>query len=125
MDQNPQFEMLGDIAVFRPRETVTLERAVELVNSAIASARTQRIRRLLVVTTGLEGFDPPGIGMRHFMARQWATTAGGAVRIAVVARPEMLDPHKFGVTVAANFGTRADVFVSESEALAWLDNTES
>ena len=78
----------------------------------------------MVVTTGLEGFDPPGISMRHFQGHQWATTAGGIVRVAFVAKPEMVDPQKFGVTVATNFGADADVFTCKAEALAWLNHTD-
>jgi preprotein translocase subunit YajC len=38
----------------------------------------------------------------------------------MVARAEMIDPKKFGVTVAANSGLVGDVFESEEKALAWL-----
>ena len=51
--------------------------------------------------------------------REWARAAGGAVRLAMVARPEMIDPQKFGVTVAANIGLNADVSTSDEEALHW------
>jgi hypothetical protein len=37
-----------------------------------------------------------------------------------VARLEMIDPRKFGVAVAATAGLKADVFVTEEEAVAWL-----
>jgi hypothetical protein len=46
--------------------------------------------------------------------------AAGAVRIAVVAKPEMIDPHMFGITVANNRGLISDAFTSEADALAWL-----
>jgi uncharacterized protein (DUF2384 family) len=32
----------------------------------------------------------------------------------------MIDPEKFGVTVAFNLGFASDVFTSEEEALTWL-----
>lgn len=78
------------------------------------------MRNLLVVTSDLTGFEPPSIFDRYDFVRKWARVAGGAVRVAMVARPEMIDPRKFGVTVAANHGLIADVFESEDEALAWL-----
>jgi hypothetical protein len=40
----------------------------------------------------------------------------------MVARPEMIDPEKFGVTVGRNNGLVCDVFPSEPEAEAWLRN---
>lgn len=56
-----------------------------------------------------------------FLARDWATAAGGAVSSAVVAHPEMIGPHKIGVIVAKNFGASTDVFTSQADALAWLE----
>jgi hypothetical protein len=38
----------------------------------------------------------------------------------MITREEMVDPEKFGITAASDAGLRADVFTSESEALAWL-----
>ena len=38
----------------------------------------------------------------------------------MVARAEMIDPQKFGVTVAENLGLITDVFTLQAEALAWL-----
>jgi len=37
-----------------------------------------------------------------------------------VARPELIDPEKFGRTVAANIGFATEVFTTEQEALLWL-----
>jgi hypothetical protein len=45
---------------------------------------------------------------------------GRMLRLAVVARPEMIDPHQFGVTVAANRGLVSNIFTAEAEAIAWL-----
>jgi hypothetical protein len=42
------------------------------------------------------------------------------VQLSLVVRPEMIDPEKFGITVARNAGMNADVFPAEPEALAWL-----
>jgi hypothetical protein len=39
----------------------------------------------------------------------------------MVARAEMIHPHKFGVTVARNRGLVSNIFPTESEARAWLD----
>jgi hypothetical protein len=39
----------------------------------------------------------------------------------MVARAEMIDPQKFGVTVAALRGLVSNVFTTEVEARAWLD----
>ena len=39
----------------------------------------------------------------------------------MVARAEMIDPNKFGVTVAANRGLVSNIFTTETEARAWLN----
>ena len=114
------FEVLDDHAVFRPTGQVSLEHAVHLVTSAITYAREQELRKLMVVTTGLTGFDSPDITTRYFFVHEWARAAGGRVCVVMVARPEMIDPQKFGVTVAGNAGLTAEVFESEEEARAWL-----
>jgi hypothetical protein len=48
-------------AVFRPIGQVSLHQAVEMVTSAIGFAQAQNIRKLLVITSDLTGFEPPTI----------------------------------------------------------------
>lgn len=43
-----------------------------------------------------------------------------SLRIAMVIRPEMIDPEEFGVIAGRNAGLDTDVFSAEPEALAWL-----
>jgi hypothetical protein len=91
-----------------------------MVSEAIVLARAQNLRKLLADTSAWTGFRPPSIIARFFAVQKWAKASGGRVRVAMVARPEMIDPHKFGVTVARNYGLLGDIFASEAEALAWL-----
>ena len=91
-----------------------------MLASAIAFAREQNVPKLLAVTTGLSGFAPPNTVERYEFASQFAAVAAGAVRLALVAKPEMIDPETFGVTVANNRGLISKVFTSEADALAWL-----
>ena len=116
------FEIVGDRAEYRPTGDVSLSGMVQLVTSALVSAREQGVRKLLVVTVGLTGFSPPLVIDRYNFIREWAKASGRIVRAALVARPEMIDGQKFGVTVAANRGFIADIFASEDEALAWLQS---
>lgn len=120
MSKPEQLEILADHSIFRPTGQISLDAAVQLVTSAITFAREQHIRKLMVVTTGLTGFKPPDIVTRYFFIHEWARAAAARVCVAVVARPEMIDPHKFGIIVAANAGLISDVFESEEKALAWL-----
>ena len=121
MSKPEHFEILKERAVFRPTGQVSIEQAVELVTSAIAFARSLHIQKLLVDASNLTGFEPPAIAMRYFFVHEWARAAEGGVRVALVTRPEMIDPRKFGITVAANRGFTADAFTTEEDALIWLE----
>lgn len=123
MGEAIRFETIDDVAAFRPRASLSLDDAIWLVKSAIESARERKIRQLIIDTTGLEGFGAPSVASRHLLAREWAGAAGGAVQIAIIARPEMIDPQKFGVVVATNFGALTNTFSTETEALDWLRAT--
>ena len=120
MSELQYFEVVGEHAEYRPIGRVSQSQMVKLVASALVFAREQHIRKLLVVTSGLTGFAPPILADRYYFIQEWAKASGHSVRAALVARPEMIDGQKFGVTVAANHGFIADIFASEDEALAWL-----
>ena len=121
MDAPDGFEMTGRRAFYRPVGTVSLGEAVDMVAGAIAYAREKGACEVLANVSALAGFAAPTTLQRYHLVRKWVATAGGSVRLAVVACAEMIDPSKFGVTVAVNRGLTADIFVTEAEALAWLD----
>ena len=124
MNKPEHFEMMESHAVFRPTGEVSLQQAAQLITSAIAFARQQQIRKLLVVITGLTGFEPPNLAARYFFFREWARVAEGQVNVAFVAGPEMIDPEKIGILIGENAGLHSDAFTSEKEALAWLLSIE-
>jgi hypothetical protein len=114
------FKIVDDHAEYRPTGRVALGEGVRLIASAIALAREQQARKLLVVTRGLATTERPTLATRYSMMKQFAEAAKGLVKVAIVTRPAMIDPQKFGVTVAVNSGLALDVFTTEEEALAWL-----
>jgi hypothetical protein len=120
MNAPEHFTIVGEQGESRPGGPLAAAEAVRLIARAIVWAREQRIARLLVVIRPLTVTEPPGLGDRYFLIREWAAAAAGAVTVAIVAPAELLDPQRFGVTVAANSGFRANVFTSEAEARAWL-----
>ena len=120
MSELQHFEILGDHGESRLTGQVSVDQMAQLVASAIARAREQHIGKLLVDTRGLTGFESPSIIARYYFIRKWAEASGHRVQLALVARPEMIDPQRFGVTVAVNIGFIGNVFASEDEALAWL-----
>jgi len=58
---------------------------------------------------------------RYAMATKWVGSAGASLRVAIVARAELIDPQKIGILVMQNRGGSGDVFTTEPDALAWLD----
>ena len=120
MSELQNFEMVGDHAEYRPTGELSLDRATRLIASGIDFARERRVKRLMVVTLGLTGFQPPNIIQRYNFIHEWGKASAHFVHVAVVAHPEMIDPKKFGVTVARNIGFVSDVFTSEEEAKTWL-----
>jgi hypothetical protein len=120
MSELQDFEIVGSHAEYRPTGELLLDQATQLIASGIAFARKRQVKNLMVVTLGLTGFQPPNVIQRFYFIHEWARASDGGVRVAVVAHPEMIDPQKFGVTVALNIGFVSDVFTSEEEALTWL-----
>ena len=115
------FEVVGSRGFYRPIAQVTFEQAVDMVAQAIDRVHGLGLADLLVNTTGFTGFAPPSVFGRYSMATRWAHSAGSKLRVAVVARPELIDPQKIGVLMLQNRGASGDVFTNETEALAWLD----
>ena len=123
-DGQHAFEMVDGIACLRLAGSYRFEAATALVTAALTHAFMQRQDRLLVVATDVVGFDSPGVPARHEMMRHWAAAAQAWVRLAIVVRAELIDPEKFGVIAARNFGFVTDVFEAEREALDWLRTLE-
>ena len=121
MPAPPYFEQTGTRGFYRPIAVVTFEHATDMVAEAMRYAREHGLVDLLANTHGLTGFAPPSTFARYSLAVKWAESAGGALRVALVARPEIIDRQKIGVLMAQNRGVNGDVFIHETEALAWLD----
>ena len=121
MDELDGFVLEGGRGLYRPVGSFSFNEVVALVRAAIAVARMNQARDFLVDTTALTGFPSPDTFQRFLAAVEWAEEASGTLRLALVARAEMIDPQKFGVTVAANRGLVSNIFTNEGEARAWLD----
>ena len=105
---------------YRPQGTVSFDKAVALIRGAIAAALRNQVRGLLVDTTALDGFASPDTFDRFLAVVEWADEGSGGLRLAMVARAEMIHPQKFGVLVAANRRLVSNIFATEAEARAWL-----
>ena len=115
----PLLGRIDDIPVVRFGPVHGLEHTVELVSAAIRETVALGEPHLLVDAATVR-FAPPSLSARHRLVRQWAEAANGRLRLAVVVRPDCIDPEHFGVVAAANFGLAAQVFDQQADALAWL-----
>ena len=114
------FEVMEGYCCYRLSGHGRLAEAASKVIEVITFAREQGMRNLLVDTTGWTGHASPDTLERYNVAQAFAEAARSAVKLAMVVRPEMMDPNKFEVTVAKNRWLVGNVFDSEKDALAWL-----
>ncbi|HEX7260623.1 MAG TPA: hypothetical protein VF258_02315, partial [Luteolibacter sp.] len=89
-----------DHARFVPVGQASLSEATDLIGAAIRCAVEHNIRRLLVNITGLAGLGDPNAFDRYLSNEQFVKDSKRGVKMAMVARPELVDRDKFGVTVA-------------------------
>lgn len=106
---------------FRPSRNVTLDGATALIADALAYAREEGLKQLVVDTRNLSGHEPPDTFQRYFAMNRWLEASGGQVQLALVSRPEMMDPDRFAIKVGENRGFITDAFLTEEEAIDWLD----
>jgi hypothetical protein len=121
LDEPNGFILEGRHGLYRPVGSFSFDEAVARVRAAIAVACSNQVGDLLVDTTALTGFPSPDTFQRFLAAVEWADEARGRLRLAMVARAEMIDPQKFGVTVVSNRGLVSNIFTTAAEARAWLD----
>lgn len=102
---------LGAIPVFAD--------AVPLVTTLIRQLVAQGEPHLLMDAI-LVRFGAPSLVERLGMMREWADATQGRVQIALLTRPEHIDPERFGIVAAGNLGLAAQVFDVEADAIDWL-----
>jgi hypothetical protein len=122
MNNQDNFEIIGKRAIYRPSASITFERAVDLTAAAMRRAREMGCVDMLANLCGFTGFPSPDTIGRYSMALKWAESAGTQLRVAMVVRHEVMDPQKIGVLMAQNRGVNGDIFLTEVEALRWLDS---
>jgi hypothetical protein len=120
MEAPRHFEVMEGYCCYRLSGHGPLAEAAGKVIEAITRARAQRMHNLLIDTTNWTGHQSPGTLERYTWGQAFAEAAGSTLKLAMVVRPEMVDPDNFEVTVARNRGLMGHVFDSEKDALAWL-----
>ena len=78
MDTWTDFEVVGERGYFRPRGSVSLDQAVNMIDAALRVARTRGLREMVVNVTGLTGFvSPPSATATRSSASGRAPPGGG------------------------------------------------
>ena len=117
----PEFvERIGPRAFYRPVLSANFHDALQLCIQAVSWAREQGCADMLVNVYGILGLENITTFMRYEIAVAWAQAAG-SLRVALVVPDELMDPQKFAMLMAHNRGLNGDVFITEAEALRWLN----
>ena len=115
-------ETLNGYAICRLCAVVSFQDGVELLAQAIELAVKNKVTKLLLDTRSLTGFPPPDTFDRYVLGQRCAESSGGVIKVALLAREELLDPERFGLTVARNRGAHVEAFAIEEDAVKWLVN---
>ncbi len=99
----------------------SLDETVRMVAAAITEAQARGAVELVADISGLTGLGNPSVAERFFAVERWADAGAGRIKLAIIARPELIDSRRFGATHALNRGLVAEIFASAEEAHAWLD----
>lgn len=114
------YEVIGGVAWFRLTGEQMLRDGVEEIADAIVRTKQSGLGKLLVDITTITGVEPPSLDMRFWLMGVWARAGRGAVRVAVVTRPEFMLADRIGVVIGLNQGFISNVFETETQALDWL-----
>lgn len=104
------------------RGSFEIKDALKIIDNAFAIAEIEGLDAVLVDVMNLGGPTPTTLeryDLGVYAADQQASRCK-CIRIAVVGEEPMIDPYRFGETVARNHGAVAGVFTDYAAAMAWL-----
>jgi RimJ/RimL family protein N-acetyltransferase len=117
----PPFVTPGpDFTAYRPTIGGPLPEIFARLAETLAWARAAGVTRFLADARRIPGIEGLNTFERFELGEQVAAAAGRAMSVAMVAPAHLLDPGRFGVTVASNRGVRTAAFTDEVAALDWL-----
>jgi hypothetical protein len=109
----------------------SLEEAKRTFLEMMQAAALHTTKRVLFDGRAITG-NPRTLERFYYAEFAAATTAqskkqnkSGETRFAYVLKEPVLDPEKFGETVAVNRGMCVKAFDNPEEALAWLENSDN
>lgn len=74
----------------------------------------------LLVDTRTTSVSELTLSERYAIVTDWARVGRGKVQVAVLLRPEFIDPENVGSALASRHGFSLKSFVDEPAAIAWL-----
>ena len=120
MKKLEHFELKKEHAVFCPVGQASFDEMADLISRAVLRCRKEKIKKLLIDSTGLPEFQPPDLAERYNLAARIASDAAASVKVAHVASRSWMRSGDFGLQVARNRGLDVMNFDSASTALEWL-----
>jgi hypothetical protein len=121
MESLTGFESVEGRGFYRPSGYMSAGQLADLITVALRAVRAVGFHDVVVNITAITGFESPGPAYRRWVARRWAATVEGTLRVVVVAQPEHICPEKTGLLVAAEEGLDAYICTAETEAIDWLN----
>lgn len=118
----PEFVTLAPrFAAYRPVGALSFAAWRDAMVGVLGWSVGAGVTHLLADFTGVTLLDDPST-FERFKLGERAAAAGAAagIKVAVFGREPVMDPERFGVTVAVNRGLQVDSFPDEVAALTWL-----
>jgi hypothetical protein len=109
------------------RGTYSLKAIMELFEKAFDIASREGLKAVLIDGRDVKGVPPTTLERYTFGVHvaELQLDKGRCIRLAVVANEPIVDPRRFGETVARNRGATIRVFTDIDEAIAWLDRKDA
>ena len=113
-----QIDVMPDYLAVRCTGTGTAEEAWRQYDSLAERCNRTNKNKLLIDYT--EAYGEISLWDRYFLGDRAQIFAFHRIKVAAVARPEQLDPQRFGDMVAQNRGVNYRAFPNTEDALEWL-----
>jgi len=120
MSIDTQIELKTNYIYLRCNGTFEQSAAIELFGNAIQTAVQEGRKAVLIDARELEG-EPPTTMERYELGASLAEFNSRGILIVVVGKEPIIDPSRFGETVAVNRGVRGRAFTDIDEAITWLE----
>ena len=122
MSIKTQTKIMGDTLLVNAHGFFTKDGLLEAVEKSLNTAIRENLRKILFDASELEG-NPPTTMERFEIGEAFVKMqrSKGIIKTAFVGKEPIVDPERFGETVAVNRGGLIAVFTDISDAKKWLE----